>query len=85
MSYYKQKFEAAAEDLDAAEVRFASAIENVKEALLEHDDEIEYLEYRNKILARERDAADENNILLLILVFVAYVSGILIGKFTSSK
>lgn len=85
MSYYKQKFEEAAEDLDAAEVRFASAIENVKEALLEHDDEIEYLEYRNKILARERDAADDNNIILLILVFVAYVSGILIGKFTSSK
>lgn len=85
MSYYKQKFEEAAEDLDAMEVRFASAIENLKEALLEHDDEVEFLEYQNKILTRQKDAADDNNIILLVLVFIAYLSGIVIGKFTCPK
>lgn len=85
MSSYKQKFEDAADDLDEMEIHFASAIENLKEALLEHDDEVEYLEYRNKILSRQRDAADENNVLLLVLVFIAYLSGIVIGKFTCAK
>ena len=85
MSYYQQRFEEAVEDIGAMEVRFASAMKNLKEALLEHDDEVEYLEYQNKILRQKTDAAEENNIILLILVFVAYLSGIVIGKFTCSK
>lgn len=82
MSYYKQKFEEAAEDLDAAEVRFASAIENVKEALLEHDDEIEYLEYKNKVLRQEREFAYRN---VLLFVMIAYVCGLIVGRYTSFK
>jgi hypothetical protein len=85
MSYYQQRFEDALEDIGVMEVRFASAMENLKEALLEHDDEVEYLGYQNKILRQKTDAAEENNIILLILVFVAYLSGIVIGKFTCSK